>query len=153
MSLRLRVEVRGLDDAVAKLEYFRKASQRLGRRVLSREGKRLKRLIWFFAPQRTGALRSSIRVFWGTNTVTVSVGGGSVNYVPYVEYGVRPHRIPKTGYKLLRWVDEEGQVHYAMRVYHPGYRGRHFLRRAMEEFVRGLWRRYKAEVDAEMFPG
>ena len=51
----------------------------------------IKRHVWYYAPERTGALRRSIEVEVIPPSGAVVVVG--VEYAPYVEAGTRPHMI------------------------------------------------------------
>lgn len=75
------------------------------------------------APVRTGALRSSIRVFVEGNSVSVMP---TVPYAIYVNEGTRPspgRYVPTIGKRLVN----PALPSFGM---HPGIRGQHFVERA-----------------------
>lgn len=148
MPIRVRVKKHQVNYVAAMIERLRTSTRQiLPHRVLSKGGRRLRNLIRFFAPVRTGGLRESIGYQWGQNFVAVTV---SAPYTMYVEDGVRAHRIPKTGYKYMSFEKPSGELVLTKVVQHPGYSGRHFIQRAVTEFVRDMAQRFRTEVDAEI---
>jgi len=147
MSLIVRVEkLDTLRTTLEKLAY--QISQTLPHRILSRASKKLKNLIWFFAPERTGALRRSIRTTWTHNRVMISV---DAPYAIYVEEGTRPHIIRPRTSGVLRFEKPSGEIVYTKKpVHHPGFKGRKFVERAVKQFVEEMLRDFALEVDAEI---
>lgn len=77
-------------------------------------------------PVKTGKLRSNRTVSIGTNSSTISI---NQPYASYVEEGTRPHIIVPKNKKALMW--ENGI--FAKRVKHPGFTGRKFVQRSIDE--------------------
>lgn len=46
--------------------------------------------------------------------------GARASYASFVENGTRPHRIEASNASALRWQSEDGAVHFARAVNHPG---------------------------------
>ncbi len=82
------------------------------------------------APVKTGFLRRSVTIRYGTGYVEV---GPTAEYAPFVEYGTSPHIIRPKFKKALRF-EKGGKVIFAKLVHHPGFPGRFFVRSAYEEF-------------------
>lgn len=57
--------------------------------------------------------------------------GSSLKYATVVELGGPPHVIRAKRGKALRWVDDEGRVHFARKVNHPGQLAQPHLRLAL----------------------
>ena len=112
---------------------------------------------------RTGRLRSSITTRIKGKTGTI---GTNVNYGPYVEYGTRPHLILPRYKKILAWpiagqsraglgrgpqgtLKGKGQFAYARVVHHPGFKGHHYMRRALDDnrkIISSLFQRFLADA-------
>lgn len=75
--------------------------------------------IQFLAPRDTGEYANS----WAIQNIdskSVRIGTPLNDLAVYLEYGTSPH--PIVGHrKVLHWVDESGQDHFAMYVRHPGF--------------------------------
>lgn len=54
-------------------------------------------------------------------------------YAKYVHDGTKPHIIEPKRASVLRWMDDNGEVHFAKRVKHPGYVGDPWFERAINE--------------------
>lgn len=76
------------------------------------------------APEKTGALRGSIRGRF------LRRGEGEIvalaKHATYVEEDTKPHEIRARRAATLRWEDGDG-VHFAQRVQHPGTKGQPFM--------------------------
>ena len=82
-----------------------------------------------------GTLKKSGSVIYGSLSASV---GYNTPYAKYVHEGTAPHIIlPKKPGGYLRF-ETDGQVVYARRVKHPGYRGNPYLRDAVES-TRPTW--------------
>lgn len=76
--------------------------------------------------------------------IRVTRGPGSLQYnvlvdVPYARYVVndtRPHRITARRATVLRWWDEEGQIHFRYTVWHPGTTRQPFLMQALRDVIK-----------------
>lgn len=93
------------------------------------------------APVRTGFLRSSITTHVGRDSVEVAP---TAFYVPFVEYGTRPHIIEPVRASVLAF-EVGGEAVFAKRVQHPGFTGAFFVRDAKAEAlprIRELFRDY-----------
>ena len=77
------------------------------------------------APERTGALKSSIMSHVGSNYAEVTVG---VPYAVFVDQGSAPHIIQ--GEPLLVF-EKDGRSVFARKVNHPGNAGAHFSEKAI----------------------
>lgn len=77
-----------------------------------------------------GRLKTDITKNWLTtanpNDLAISVGS-TVRYALMHHEGTRPHVIMPHNAQALRWVDEQGVVHFARIVHHPGTRPNHYL--------------------------
>lgn len=124
MALKVRVE--GVDR-------FKRMLARLPAR-LGEVVEALANLVWrrarAYAPVRTGYLRSSLRVS-GISVVS------EAPYSGYLEFGTRPHMIFPRRAKALRF-EVGGRTVFARYVRHPGFRGRLYMRRALEDGLRRL---------------
>lgn len=79
-----------------------------------------------YCPVDTGALLADL-----DNEVHgkfARVGARSVPYAIYAEEGTGPHHIEPNSEEALNWV---GARHPVEDVNHPGYRGDHFMKRAL----------------------
>jgi len=93
----------------------------------------IKKHVCYYAPERTGALRRSIEVKVIPPSGAVVVVG--VEYAPYVEAGTRPHMIyPRKPGGVLRFT-VSGEVVFAKYVRHPGFPGRFFIKRGLEDAI------------------
>jgi len=91
------------------------------------------------APERTGALKRSIR---RTVSGFESEISPQVSYVVYVEYGTRPHTITPVRAKVLRF-EVGGEIVFTRLVHHPGAKPNPFVRRTAEKTMRKVpsaWR-------------
>ena len=94
----------------------------------------------------TGRLRSSITHTVGLNKVTIDT---KVAYAPFVEYGTRPHIIRPKSRKALAWptggqsaaglgrgtqgtLRGKGSFAFAKVVHHPGTKGHHYMKDALD---------------------
>lgn len=84
-------------------------------------------------PSRTGRLRRSIRVRNASQRKATVVA----HYTAYmVDAGVKAHEIKPKRAKMLRFQVGQGQIVFAKRVRHPGYRPRPFRQRLAEQALR-----------------
>lgn len=137
MSVTLRVKVeKGDFNAVRVLmAEVRRFEGNIPKRILDKAADKLIELLQLLCPERTGALKRSIKKTWGHNIVTVSVGDETAPYAYIAEEGARPHVIlPRRG-RALVFMKPTGEIVITKRVSHPGYPGRHFVRRAIENFL------------------
>jgi hypothetical protein len=56
------------------------------------------------------------------------IGAATVPYAIYAEEGTHPHMIEPNSADALYW---EGAAHPVNEVFHPGYEGSHFMKRAL----------------------
>lgn len=115
-----------------KLRALVRAPGGQGMRWLIQLGNRVKNGAQIKANVRTGRMRASIQMIV-TGSATVRVGT-DVKYAAYVHGGTRPHVIVPRTRSTLRFVSG-GQVRFARRVNHPGYRGNPFLTDALREEI------------------
>lgn len=81
---------------------------------------------------RTGALRKSIRRGErGPWAQFVKVGGKDAPYAVFIEAGSRPHEIKARRAKFLRF-EQNGQIVFRKRVFHPGTRPARFMESARD---------------------
>lgn len=118
--------------------YLQELSKKAEKRIMEAQQKACQKIckdIQRGAPVRTGAYRDSIKV---SNTFRLSeriftriysnmtLGGDNPKWqnVPLatiIENGTKPHFItPRNPEGVLRWEDDDGTVHYAKWVWHPG---------------------------------
>lgn len=78
---------------------------------------------------RSGKLTRSTKGYVARDTRlgTEGVLEAAEKYASFVEKGTRAHPIDPVHAKVLRWEDDEGGVHYAPHVDHPGTRAMPFL--------------------------
>ena len=91
----------------------------------------------------TGTLERNIRhkiktesgVVWiDDKNMLVDHKGKRINYVNFVLYGTKPHKIEAKTRKTLRFSYKNlDEFIYRKSVYHPGYRGDDFLKKAVEK--------------------
>jgi len=150
MAVRLDVKVHGLDRAVLMLQRVRTATRGLPHRLLSRMSRRLRNVLWEFTPRgKTGQLRESIEVAWGTNFVAISIGGRKAPYALIVERGSPRHWMaPKKG-RIMTW-RKDGEWAISRGHWHPGFIGRRFIERAWRYFIERCPRWFKQEIDGVM---
>lgn len=84
--------------------------------------------------------------------VVFNLQDGDVDLSDLLELGSRPHEIlPKGkdagGANTLRWIGEAGDVHFAKRVFHPGFQGYHFMEKGVRENEYELQKRIEREVE------
>lgn len=85
------------------------------------------------APGRVKAVVRKSRI---RQNVTVAATHPEGNLIPvYIEFGTQPHTITPVTKKVLRWVDEGGDEHFATKVYHPGTAPNPFMRRGISRAV------------------
>ena len=90
----------------------------------------------------TGMLEKNIRhkiktesgIVWiDDNNMLVNWKGKKINYANFVLYGTRPHKI-EAKKKALRFSYKNlDEFIYRKSVYHPGYKGDNFLKKAVEK--------------------
>jgi hypothetical protein len=78
---------------------------------------------------RSGNLTRSIRGTLVSYDRDGAVGeiAADAKYASFVEEGTRPHVINARPGKTLRWESEDGSVHFARSVNHPGTRSQPFM--------------------------
>ena len=91
----------------------------------------------------TGTLERNIRhkikteagsVWIDDKNMLVNWKGKRVNYANFVLYGTKPHKIEAKTRKTLRFSYKNlDEFIYRKSVYHPGYRGDDFLKKAVEK--------------------
>jgi phage pi2 protein 07 len=91
----------------------------------------------------TGILERNIRhkigveggIVWiDDENMLVNWKGKKINYANFVLYGSRPHKIEAKKKKALRFSYKNlDEFIYRKSVYHPGYRGDNFLKKAVEK--------------------
>jgi hypothetical protein len=79
----------------------------------------------------TGRLHRSIG--WRPTSRGITIYAGAP-YSKFVEDDTRPHIIRAVNYPYLVWTDEGGVKHRAVRVRHPGTKGKHFMRDAVNDY-------------------
>lgn len=79
-----------------------------------------------FCPVDTGRLKADLGD--EVQGKYARIGARSVPYAIYVEEGVGPHIIEPNSAEALYW---PGATHPVEEVHHPGYEGRHFMKRAL----------------------
>lgn len=84
------------------------------------------------APERTGALRKSIRKTVSGFEAEI---GPQAPYAVYLEYGTRPHAITPVRARVLRF-EVGGEVVFTRLVHHPGSKPNPFLRRTTDKTMR-----------------
>ncbi len=97
---------------------------------------------------QTGQLEKNIRhkiknhagVVWIDDiNMIVDWRGKKVNYAVFVLKGTRPHKIEAKRKKALRFYFKSlDEFVYRKSVYHPGYKGDDFLKKAVEETFRRI---------------
>lgn len=81
---------------------------------------------------RTGALRNSItRGEKGTWALFVKAGGKDAPYAQFIEAGSRAHEIKARRARFLRF-EQNGQVVFRKRVFHPGTKPTRFMQSARD---------------------
>lgn len=81
---------------------------------------------------RTGSLRNSItRQEKGTWAQFVKAGGKDAPYAQWIEAGSRAHEIKARRAKFLRF-EQNGQVVFRKRVFHPGTKPARFMQSARD---------------------
>jgi hypothetical protein len=81
-------------------------------------------------PVRSGFMRSSIVKNLTSNGFSVYP---TASYTAAVEFGTKPHTIFPSKKKVLKWTGGGGSAIFAMRVLHPGFVGRFFIRKSRDE--------------------
>lgn len=83
-------------------------------------------------PERSRALKNSIRSQRSRDKVTIEI---TAPHALMVEDGVKPHRMPRVGAKLHPPYSfiKEGKVVVKSVIRHPGYKGRHYFKRTVDE--------------------
>lgn len=141
------IRVEGIDELVRRLD--KHGLQAAAKRSLRRAGTRIEREVKRRTPVRTGHLRGS----WATRTRNggwaVIVGTDKL-YARFVEEGTRPHEIRPRTKKVLAWPiagrsaaglgrgpqgtrKGKGALAFARVVKHPGTKGVHMAKRAVDE--------------------
>jgi hypothetical protein len=148
MPVRLEVRKVGVEEARAFIDSLdRGMEEEVPRKFLRKATNLLRNILWFFMPVRTGKMRDSISLRRGRYIRVLTIDSP---YAIYVNEGVFPHRIPKTGRKLMHFVKPSGEEVFTYKVDHPGFEGRHFVERAVEVFVEEMWQEFQMEIDAEI---
>jgi HK97 gp10 family phage protein len=129
VSAEVTVEI-NIRDVQRWVNRVRTDASRYYQRFFSEAGDIVQNAMRETAPVRTGALRDSIRLQLGLDYVRV---GPTVPYAAFVEFGTRPQEILPRRAQALRFETEAGEIVYAKRVWHPGFEGRFFVRRAVME--------------------
>jgi len=149
--VRIDFKVKGAEEVKRKIhDLAYEVSYELPRNTLNSEAKVLQGIVKRNAPVKTGRLRRSIRhevVSDKEHVIKVNpVDERGTHYAVIVEEGAKRHRIPKTGYRFMWWYDEEGNLRTASKVNHPGFRGRWYARKSVDEYVKGLRARIEGKV-------
>lgn len=99
---------------------------------------------------RTGQLERSIKSGYTEDGSEgwVELDRTIAKYGPYVHQGTPPHIIEPRIKKALRWFTSQGEVRFAKRVHHPGYKGDPFLFRALDEREDNVFRIFCDRVEA-----
>ena len=103
------------------------------------------RRIKSYVPVKTGELRDSFereKIGYFQWVVT-----SKLPRALYLEEGVSSHFIEAKRAKYLRF-EKEGEVHFAKRVWHPGFLGRRYVERAVDDMV---W--YAPQIVVKAFSG
>jgi len=150
MAVRLEVRMQGHDRAVATLQRLRRASRVLPHRILSKMSRRFRNILWEFTPRgKTGQLRESIEVAWGTNWVAVSIGGPKAPYALIVEQGSPRHWMEPRKGRIMTW-KKDGEWAISRGHWHPGFVARRYIERAWRYFIERCPRWFGQEIDGIM---
>lgn len=130
-----RVEVKNMKELVNQLDGLEQdIKKRVIQKAMLEAGKIVRNTARSLAPQKTGALRRSIRVrklkkkeFKGSDEIgaVVDYNVKIARYAHIVEGGAKPHEIRPKYKKALKF-----KGGYAARVKHPGFKGRDILKNA-----------------------
>lgn len=131
----LRLDRAALADAVRSSPQFRALTRRIEHQAVQNA----QRVADSVVKRRTGD-------YVGNFETTVTPLHQTVNLVRlrlfntkrhaiFIEEGTRPHRIPKTGRKLLVF-EWRGQTVFRHFVHHPGTKAHHVIREALQRLVR-----------------
>src|SRR6267154_4947957 len=124
MATDFTVEIRGLDQLIAKLKQAPEIAAPVLQRALSASQAFLaKHTTKGIVPWRTGFLTHSFRAEVTTGLLRWFP---TASYAPYVEFGTRPHTILPKEKKALYW---PGAAHPVSRVNHPGTKPNAFMER------------------------
>lgn len=139
----VRIEVQNVDELIAQLDGLQADLKRDVFQEAMMDGARVvQRTARALAPQKTGALRRSIRVRklkrreGGIKNIgaVVDFNSKTAGYSHIVEGGAQPHVIKTETKKALKF-----RGAYMSRVNHPGFRAKNFLENA--------WRTTQAFVE------
>ena len=109
---------------------------------------------------RTGRLRSSITSRSTSKSATI---GTNVNYAAAVEHGSKPHIIRPKNKKALMWatggksaaglgrgpqgtLKGKGSFAFAKVVHHPGFKGHHYMERALKDNAKAIGKLVADEI-------
>lgn len=82
----------------------------------------------------TGRLRRDITKRWVTSRsgrMVIQVGSANVKHALMHHEGTKPHIIRAKNAKVMRYVNRDGNVVFAQRVFHPGTRANRYLEKAL----------------------
>lgn len=152
MPLDINISVQNLETVTERLSVLeRRLQQKILRQGLNAAVGIVRKEVQSLAPVQTGALRRAIRSSTrrytdGRIVGSVTIGGinkrrgEKVWYARLVEGGVKPHDIkPRSGRRALRIAvgsfarSVGGRDVFFARARHPGFRGRFFMRRALQQ--------------------
>jgi len=120
---------------------FTRKKDEVGREIAKEVLERIRK----YVPVRTGKLRDSFKIEelpdqkWRIYS--------DLEYALYIEKGISSHFIEAKRAKYLRF-EKEGEVHFAKRVWHPGFLGRRYVERAVDDMV---W--YAPQIVVKAFSG
>jgi hypothetical protein len=112
---------RDLSNRATRVQLAAKAQVNVARPLLPGDNPRFRPI--------PGRLKQDITKNWVTDArgnLTISIGS-SLPYADMVHEGTRPHVILPRTKRVLRWVGDDGRVHFARVVHHPGARPNHYL--------------------------
>lgn len=98
---------------------------------------------------RTGETRANTRSYLEARTAlgATAIMEQTVDHASFLDEGSVPHEIrPRRPGGFLRWEDDNGDVHFAKRVWHPGWRGDGAWGRAAEKAERVVLREVEIAV-------
>lgn len=127
-----------------------KALKRLASRALIRDSlkwgqadmtKRFRRL----CPKDTGAYAKSWKVEIKGDSLVATTTQGDI--MTFLEEGTKPHIIRAKYARFLRWEDENGNVHFAKQVMHPGTKPQPHVQKILRQSQRALLNHILAEIE------
>ena len=143
----MRIEIKYLDEVFTYLDD-------IDEKRAKEEVQKATQIVWqnvrFFAKphHKTGTLERNIRhkaktyagIVWIADSNMLVDWRGKTNYAVFVVKGTRPHPIHPKRKKALRFYNSLDEFVFAKAVYHPGYKGDDFLKKAIQKTLQDLER-------------